>query len=226
MATPLHNEVLAANREYVASFGDKKSLALPPARKAAFLVCELLTSSCHTRTPFMWMHSHRASFPCTGMDARINPAAALGLKEGDAHVIRNAGGRASEDAIRSFVISHKLLGTQEWFVIHHTDCGMEYFKNADLAGLLEGTLASVDIVPAPGTPKGVAFVNPAGASGGSADGHKVDWLTIADQVASVKEDVAKIAGSSLVAPGIPVHGYIYNVSTGAIEHVVSAVTRS
>jgi carbonic anhydrase len=162
----------------------------------------------------------------TGMDARINPAAAFGLKEGDAHVIRNAGGRASDDAIRSFVISHKLLGTKEWFVVHHTDCGMEYFKNEDLAGLLEGTLASVNIVPAPGTPKGVAFVNPTDATGGSADGHKVDWLTIADQAESVKEDVAKIAGHSLVAPGIPIHGYIYNVTTGAIEHVVSTLTRA
>lgn len=103
---------------------------------------------------------------------------------------------------------------------------MEYFKNADIAGLLEGTLASVDIVPAPGTPKGVAFANPAGAAGGSAEGHKHDWLTIADQASSVREDVAKIASHVLVAPGIPIHGYIYNVSTGAIEHVVSSVTRA
>ncbi|MEA3145117.1 MAG: carbonic anhydrase, partial [Verrucomicrobiota bacterium] len=61
------------------------------------------------------------------MDARLDPAKFAGLAEGDAHVIRNAGGRASEDAIRSLVISHKLLGTSEWFVIHHTDCGMELF---------------------------------------------------------------------------------------------------
>jgi carbonic anhydrase len=86
--TNLHAEVLAANAGYVASFGDKGKLALPPARAAAFIVC---------------------------MDARINPAAAFGLAEGDAHVIRNAGGRASDDAIRSLVISHKLLGTKEWF---------------------------------------------------------------------------------------------------------------
>lgn len=111
-------------------------------------------------------------------------------------------------------------------MIHHTDCGMEYFENKDLAGLLEGTLASVNIVAAPGSPKGVAFENPAGAAGGCADGHKHDWLTIADQASSVKEDVAKIAGHALVAPGIPIHGYIYNVKTGAIEHVVSAVTRA
>lgn len=63
------------------------------------------------------------------MDARLDPAKFAGLAEGDAHVIRNAGGRASEDAIRSLVISYKLLGTKEWFVIHHTDCGMLTFTN-------------------------------------------------------------------------------------------------
>ena len=141
------------------------------------------------------------------MDARINPAAAFGLKEGDAHVIRNAGGRASDDAIRSFVISHKLLGTKEWFVIHHTDCGMEYFKSSQLAALLEGSLATASIVPDAAAPKGVAFVN-ASEGGGCAAGHAVHWLHIDDQAASVKEDVAKIAGHELVAPGIPVHGYM------------------
>ena len=80
-------------------FGDKGSLALPPARRFAILTC---------------------------MDARLDPAKFAGLAEGDAHVIRNAGGRASDDAIRSLIISHKLLGTNEWFVIHHTDCGMKH----------------------------------------------------------------------------------------------------
>ena len=88
------DEVLAANGQYVASFGDKGSLALPPARGFAILTC---------------------------MDARLDPAKYAGLAEGDAHVIRNAGGRASDDAIRSLVISYKLLGTREWFVIHHTE---------------------------------------------------------------------------------------------------------
>ncbi|MCW5963479.1 MAG: carbonic anhydrase, partial [Bryobacterales bacterium] len=88
--------VLAANTAYAADFGDKGKLAMPPARRFAVLTC---------------------------MDARLDPAKFAGLAEGDAHVIRNAGGRASDDAIRSLVISHKLLGTNEWFVIHHTDCG-------------------------------------------------------------------------------------------------------
>ena len=92
------DEVLAANAAYASDFGAKSELALPPARQFAILTC---------------------------MDARLDPAKYAGLSEGDAHVIRNAGGRASDDAIRSLVISYKLLGTKEWFVIHHSDCGME-----------------------------------------------------------------------------------------------------
>src|SRR5215510_11461620 len=98
----LLNEVLSANEKYVAAFGDKGKLALPPARQFAILTC---------------------------MDARLHPSKFAGLAEGDAHVIRNAGGRASDDAIRSLVISYKLLGTREWFVFHHTKCGMESFTD-------------------------------------------------------------------------------------------------
>ena len=101
MSTVL-NEVLAANADYARAFGSKTNLALPPARRFAILTC---------------------------MDARLDPAKYAGLAEGDAHVIRNAGGRASDDAIRSLVVSHKLLGTNEWFVIHHSDCGMQLFNN-------------------------------------------------------------------------------------------------
>src|ERR1700680_1863395 len=111
--------VLAANEAYVRSFGDKGRLALPPARRFAILTC---------------------------MDARLDPAKYAGLAEGDAHVIRNAGGRASDDAIRSLVISYKLLGTREWFVVHHTNCGMETFTDEIMRGLLASSLktASVD----------------------------------------------------------------------------------
>jgi carbonic anhydrase len=101
--TKILDEVLAAITKYAENFGDKGSLPLPPSRHFAILTC---------------------------MDARLDPAKYAGLAEGDAHVIRNAGGRASDDAIRSLVISYKLLGTQEWFVIHHTDCGMLLFTNA------------------------------------------------------------------------------------------------
>ena len=103
----VRDEVLAANEEYASSF-TQGDLALPPARGFAILTC---------------------------MDARLDPARYAGLSEGDAHVIRNAGGRASDDAIRSLVISYKLLGTAEWFVIHHSDCGMEFFTNDVIRGL-------------------------------------------------------------------------------------------
>jgi carbonic anhydrase len=102
-------EVLSANRIYRENFGAKGLLGMPPARRFAILTC---------------------------MDARLDPAKFAGLAEGDAHVIRNAGGRASDDAIRSLVISYKLLGTREWFVIHHTDCGMETFTDEIIRRLL------------------------------------------------------------------------------------------
>src|ERR1700744_2993792 len=106
-------EVLAANDAYAASFGEKSTLALPPARRFAILTC---------------------------MDARLDPAKYAGLTEGDAHVIRNAGGRATDDAIRSLVISHKLLGTHEWFIVHHSNCGMELFTDEIIGDLLADNL--------------------------------------------------------------------------------------
>ena len=108
-------EVVSANRKYASDFGDKGKLPLPPARRFAVLTC---------------------------MDARLDPAKYAGLAEGDAHVIRNAGGRASDDAIRSLVISHKLLGTNEWFVIHHSDCGMQLFTNEIIGDLLADDLGT------------------------------------------------------------------------------------
>jgi carbonic anhydrase len=112
------NEILAANKNYVENFGSKGSLPLPPSRRFAVLTC---------------------------MDARLDPAKFAGLSEGDAHVIRNAGGRASDDAIRSLVISYKLLGTKEWFVIHHTDCGMALFKDSDICRLLRNSLDTAQL---------------------------------------------------------------------------------
>ena len=163
--------------------------------------------------------------PCSCMDARIDPCAAFGIKEGDAHVIRNAGGRVTDDALRSLVISHKLLATKEFYVVHHTDCGMEYFNGALMGTLLEGSLATASIVPDAAAPKGVTFAN-ASAEGGSKLGHSVHWHTIEDQEASVKEDVQRICSYELVAPGIPVSGWVYDVKTGKLNHVVSAVTKA
>jgi carbonic anhydrase len=142
------------------------------------------------------------------MDARLDPAKYAGLAEGDAHVIRNAGGRASDDAIRSLVISYKLLGTREWFVIHHTDCGMETFTNEIMADLLASSLktASVD----------ATGWHDCGEGHGSSEGKYINWLTINDQAQSVKEDIARIKAHPLVPDSIPVHGYIYDVKSGRL----------
>ena len=127
---------------------------------------------------------HRRFAILTCMDARLDPAKYAGLAEGDAHVIRNAGGRASDDAIRSLVISYKLLGTKEWFVIHHTDCGMEFFTDDVMRGLLASESRD-----GRARPRGFHDV---GAGPGSTEGKYIDWLTIADREQSVVEDVRRI----------------------------------
>lgn len=180
----IHDEVAAANQRYVASFGDKGALALPPARRFAILTC---------------------------MDARLDPAKFAGLAEGDAHVIRNAGGRASDDAIRSLVISHKLLGTNEWFVIHHTDCGMELFDDQTM-----GELLAEDLATATYTPTGWQNTQ---KKGGSPEGRYVRWLTFRNLEASVREDVARIRNHPLVPRDIPVHGQVYDVRSGRLLDV-------
>jgi carbonic anhydrase len=187
MSNPVLDEVLAANAEYVASFGDKGDLALPPARRFAVLTC---------------------------MDARLDPAKYAGLAEGDAHVIRNAGGRASDDAIRSLVISYKLLGTREFFVIHHTDCGMEFFTNDVMRGLLANSLETAEL-----TSEGFRDV---GKGPGSRAGEFVEWLTIADRRQAVIDDVLRIRTHPLVPASIPIHGYIYDVKTGRLLEVEGA----
>ncbi len=180
-------EVLEANDRYAANFGAKGALAVPPARRFAILTC---------------------------MDARLDPAQYAGLSEGDAHVIRNAGGRASDDAIRSLVISYKLLGTQEWFVIHHSDCGMETFTDEIMRDLLASSLktASVD----------ESGWHDSGDGPGSTEGNYIDWLTIADNAESVVEDVVRIKRHPLVPPEIPVYGYIYDVGTGRLVEIPDA----
>lgn len=183
----VHDEVLAANTAYAASFGDKAKLAMPPARRFAILTC---------------------------MDARLDPAKFAGLSEGDAHVIRNAGGRATDDAIRSLVISYKLLGTTEWFVIHHTDCGMLTFSNEIIRALLSQSLETSTIV-------GGQWKD-TGKGPGSSEGQFVEWLPIANQAESVREDVQRIKAHPLVPKRIPVYGYIYDVSSGKLIDVPEA----
>jgi carbonic anhydrase len=157
-------DIRQANESYAAAF-TKGDLPMPPGRKFAVVAC---------------------------MDARLDPARALGLQEGDAHVIRNAGGRAA-DALRSLVISQRLLGTEEVIVLHHTDCGMLTFDNATLQGICQEQLG--------------------------ADASSIDFLPFDDIEQSVRDDVALIRNSPLIPNDIPVTGFVYDVKTGRIHEV-------
>jgi carbonic anhydrase len=148
------------------------------------------------------------------MDARLDPAKYAGLSEGDAHVIRNAGGRASDDAIRSLVISYKLLGTREWFVIHHTNCGMEFFTDDVMRGLLANSLETAAL--------GADGFTDVGTGPGSNEAAYIDWLTIKDNAQSVVDDVTRIRTHPLVPDSIPIYGYIYDVTTGRLVEVPDA----
>lgn len=183
----LLKEVVAANKNYAAGFGEKRNLPMPPGRKLAILTC---------------------------MDARLDPAKYAGLAEGDAHVIRNAGGRASDDAIRSLVISHKLLGTNEWLVIHHTDCGMETFNNDTISGLLKENLESATV-----DENGWRNLK---NGGGSPEGRFINWLTIEKQEASVLEDVKRIRNHPLVSKTVSIYGFVFDVKSGKIIEVPDA----
>jgi carbonic anhydrase len=155
---------LKANERYAATF-TKGQLPMPPARHVAIVAC---------------------------MDARLDPARVLGLEEGDAHVIRNAGGRAA-DAVRSLAISQQLLGTREVVVIHHTDCGMLTFTDPQLRKKLHDGLG-VDT--------------------------ELEFLSFSDLDASVRDDVAAIRRSPLLMRELPVTGFVYDVRTGRLRQVV------
>jgi carbonic anhydrase len=180
-------EVLSANRQYSTNFGDKSKLTIPPARQFAILTC---------------------------MDARLDPAQYAGLAEGDAHVIRNAGGRASDDAIRSLIISHKLLGTKEWFVIHHTDCGMALFTDQIIRDLLAKSLKTATV-----DENGWRNVQ---EEGGSDEAHFIPFLTFTNLEDSVTEDVKRIKSHPLVPKDIPVYGFVYDVKSGQLIEVKEA----
>lgn len=186
--TKILDAVLKANRAYAAAFGEKKELAMPPARRFAILTC---------------------------MDARLDPAKFAGLVEGDAHVIRNAGGRASDDAIRSLVISYKLLGTREWFVVQHTDCGMLTFTDAVMRRLLAQSLKTARVDKD-------GWHDP-GGGGGSTEAEFIDWLTISDLANSVTTDVERIRRHPLVPGDIPIYGFVFDVKTGKLVEVAEAM---
>jgi len=183
----VREEVLAANSAYSREFGDRARLAMPPARHLAILTC---------------------------MDARLDPAQYGGLREGDAHVIRNAGGRVTDDAIRSLVISHKLLGTSEWFVIHHTDCGMETFTEQVMRDLLARSLDTA-VLDSQGW-------HDVGKGPGSTEGEFIDWLTIDDREQALVRDVRRLRNHPLVPSSIAIYGYIFDVKTGRLNEVAEA----
>lgn len=164
------DEVLAENREFAKSFGERAGIPKPPKRHIAILTC---------------------------MDARMDPAKFAGLCDGDAHILRNAGGRASDDAIRSLVISSELMDTREWFVIHHTDCGLRSITNESMRALL------------------AERAEPAAAD-------SIDWLPIQDDHQSVRDDVERLASHPLVSPAISIYGYLYDVRTGLLHKVEGA----
>lgn len=157
----INQEFLAANEAYAANF-QKGDLPMPPSRRVAVVTC---------------------------MDARLHPAKFLGLQEGDAHVIRNAGGR-TQDALRSLIISEQLLGTTEIVVIHHTDCGMLTFNNDELRSKIKQEL--------------------------HADADSIDFLPFPDLEQSVRDDVAFLKESPFIPKSIPVSGFIYDVKTGKL----------
>jgi carbonic anhydrase len=185
--TKILDEVREANAAYAHSFGEKKKLALPPARRFAILTC---------------------------MDARLDPAKYAGLSEGDAHVIRNAGGRASDDAIRSLVISYKLLGTREWFVVHHTNCGMALFTGEIMRQLLASSLRTATVDE--------SGWHDSGDGPGSTEGDFINWLTFEDETSSVVEDVRRIRNHPLVPRDIPIYGFVYDVQSGRLIEVPEA----
>jgi carbonic anhydrase len=159
------DQLLANNESYVAGFGDKADLPLPPGRKTAVVAC---------------------------MDARLNVYGALGLNEGDAHVIRNAGGVVTDDAIRSLAISQRLLGTEEIILIHHTDCGMLTFHDDDFKDSIEQDT-----------------------------GIRPPWAAEAfgDLDADVKQSIARIKASPFIPNKDSVRGFVYEVETGKLREV-------
>jgi carbonic anhydrase len=161
------DEMVEANQRFAETF-DRGDLPMPPARHVAVITC---------------------------MDARLHPETFLGLDIGDAHVIRNAGGRASDDAIRSLIISSRLLGTNEYVVIHHTDCGMLTFTNDELRSRLNEETGE--------------------------DASDIDFLPFSDLEQSVRDDVERIKRSPLIPRDVSVRGFVYDVRTGRLNPVAA-----
>jgi carbonic anhydrase len=158
------DDLLANNERYAAGFA-KGDLSMPPAKQVAIVAC---------------------------MDARLDPARALGLEEGDAHVIRNAGGVVTEDAIRSLAISQRLLGTKEIIIIRHTDCGMLTFSDDELKAQIERETG----------------IRPSFA-----------LESFTDLDADMRQSMARIAASPFLPAKSSVRGFVYDVKTGRLREL-------
>jgi carbonic anhydrase len=158
------DELLANNEKYAANF-DKGNLPLPPGKKLAIVAC---------------------------MDARLSPYSVLGLQEGDAHIIRNAGGVVTADQIRSLAISQRLLGTEEIILIHHTDCGMLTFSDDEFKKQIEEEV-----------------------------GVKPEWAaeSFSDLETDVRQSIARIKSSPFIPKKDSVRGFVYDVKTGQLNEV-------
>lgn len=162
------DEVMAANADYAAGFGDKGNLPMPPGRQFAILTC---------------------------MDARLDPAKYAGLAEGDAHVIRNAGGAVSEDALRSLVISQRLLGTREIMLVHHTGCGMQTFDEAEVKAQI---LRDTGIRP------------------------PFAFEAFSDLEEDVRQSMARLRTCPFLPHTDAIRGFVYDVETGRLHEVEAA----
>lgn len=182
--TKILDNILKSNKEYSEEL--KKQDKLPHGAKFAIVTC---------------------------MDERIDPVQIAGLKN-NAHVIRNAGGRVTDDVIRSLIISHKLLGTQEWYIIQHTDCGAMTFTNDKITELLSESLETAEYGED-------GWYNPI-KEGGSKAGEYINFLPISNIETTVTEDVRRIKNHPLVPSNIPIYGYIYQIETGKLIKVEEA----
>jgi carbonic anhydrase len=163
------DDAVKANESYAQSF-KLGALPIPPARKLAIVAC---------------------------MDARLTVEQLLGLKTGDAHIIRNAGGIVTEDAIRSLIISHHLLGTQEFIIINHTDCGMLTFKDEELEAKLEAATNAAAVTPQ-------------------------RFYAFPDLEKNVRQQIQRVKSHPWIPENISVRGFIYNVKTGKLKEIVAS----
>jgi len=163
------DHILSANRKYSKEFGNKSDLEASPKRRLAVLTC---------------------------MDTRLEPLKFLGLELGEAHIIRNGGGRASDDAIRSLVASYTHLGTNEFLVIHHSECGFETFTQEGMGKLLKEKLDT-------------------------SEGEFVNWLSISDRIESIKNDVMHIRNHPLIDQEIKITGLLFNTKTGELTQIIT-----